>query len=93
MSAASMKKPVSKKRTAERTARVAEDDMRPEYDFSNAKRNPYAARLKGGMTVVVLDSDVAESFPDAAAVNDALRALARIAHKSTKKATSRRRTA
>jgi hypothetical protein len=88
-----MKKPAGKKRAAKRTARVAEDDLRPEYDFSNAKPNPYAARFKGGTTVVVLDPDVAESFPDAAAVNDALRALARIAHKPGKKTSSRRRTA
>ncbi len=93
MSASSMKKPVSKKRTARRPGRVAEDDMHPEYDFSNAKPNPYASRFKAGMTVVVLDSDVAESFPDAAAVNDALRALARIAHRPGRKATSRHRTA
>ena len=84
---------MSRKRAAEAPARVAEDDIRPEYDFANAKRNPYAARFKGGMTVVVLDSDVAESFPDAAAVNDALRALVRIAGKPAKKASSRRRTA
>ena len=50
--------------------------MRPEYDFSKAKPNPYAARFKTGATVVVLDPDVAESFPDAQSVNAALRALA-----------------
>ena len=50
--------------------------MRPEYDFSKAKPNPYAARFTTGATVVVLDPDVAESFPDAQSVNAALRALA-----------------
>jgi hypothetical protein len=35
--------------------------IRPEYDFdySKAKPNPYAARLKGRAVAVVLDPDVA----------------------------------
>lgn len=76
-----------------RATRVAEDDMRSEYDFSNARPNPYADRFKEGVTIVTLDPDVAESFPDAAAVNDALRALIRIASQRAKKSRSKRRTA
>ena len=86
-----MKKAASKK--SSRVRRVAEDEIRPEYDFSNARPNPYAARFQAGVTVVALDADVAEAFPDAAAVNEALRALAKIANRPTSKSKSKRRTA
>jgi hypothetical protein len=49
--------------------------MLAEYDLSNARRNPYAARFAAGVTVVLLEPDVAARFPDSAAVNDALRRL------------------
>ena len=87
-----MKKPASKKR-AVRARRVESDEIRPEYDFSKGRPNPYAARFHAGVTVVTLDADVAETFPDAAAVNEALRALAKIANRPGKKSTSKRRTA
>ena len=48
-------------------------EMRPEYDFSHGVRGKYAERFSGGCTVVVLDPDVAEAFPDAASVNETLR--------------------
>ena len=51
------------------------DDMRPEYDFSNAVRGKYYERYRQGTNVVLLDPDVAEVFPNLTAVNDALRAL------------------
>jgi hypothetical protein len=88
-----MKKPASKKRPARRARPQSDEDMRPEYDFSNARPNPYAARFASGVTVVTLDADVAERFPDAASVNEALRALAKIATRPVRKASSRRRTA
>lgn len=66
-----------KKARAKRSPRVDADDILPEYDFSGGRRNPYAARMAGGH-IVVLEPDVAEVFPDASAVNDALRALAGI---------------
>jgi hypothetical protein len=87
-----MKKATASKK-ASRARRVADDDIRPEYDFSKGRSNPYAARFKAGVTVVTLDPDVAESFPDSAAVNDALRALVRIAHRPARKSRSKRRTA
>jgi len=87
-----MKKPAGKK-TAARSRRLAHDEIRPEYDFSKGRPNPYAARFQAGVTVVTLDADVAETFPDAAAVNDALRALAKIANRPAKKSSSKRRTA
>ena len=53
--------------------------MRKEYDFTGAVRGKYAARYAKGTNVVVLDADVARLFPDSAAVNRALRAIARVA--------------
>ncbi len=74
-------------------ARVAENDILPEYDFSRGRPNPYAKRLAHDSVIVVLDPDVARLFPDAATVNDALRALARIAKRTPRRARSKRRTA
>jgi hypothetical protein len=54
------------------------DEMREEYDFSGGVRGKYAAHYAEGTRAVVLDADVAKVFPDAKAVNDALRALAKI---------------
>ena len=47
--------------------------MRDHYDFSKGVRGKYAKRYKEGTNIVRLDPDVAKEFPDAAAVNDALR--------------------
>jgi hypothetical protein len=66
-----------KKARARRPSRTDPDDILPEYDFSKGRRNPYAARMAGGH-IVVLEPDVAKVFPDASAVNEALRALAGI---------------
>jgi len=52
--------------------------MLGEYDFSAGERGKYAARHREGCNVIVLDPDVAEMFPDTKAVNEALRALAKI---------------
>jgi hypothetical protein len=54
------------------------DEIGTEYDLANSRPNPYAARFAEGTRAVVLDADVAKVFPDAKAVNDALRALAKI---------------
>ncbi len=53
------------------------DELRPEYDFdySKARPNPFAARLKGHTVAVLLAPDVAPSFPTADSVNDLLRAV------------------
>ena len=58
---------------------IADDEMRPEYDFSNAVRGKYYERFKASSNVVVLDPDVSKAFPNAAAVNQALRVLASVA--------------
>jgi hypothetical protein len=67
---------------SKKTDGPAKPEMREEYDFSNAVRAKYAERFAKGSNVIVLDPDVAEVFPDAGAVNEALRVLAR----STRKA-------
>ncbi len=65
------KEKAMKKAKAKTTARhVDNDTMRAEYDFSKAARGVTAARYAEGTNVVVLDSDVAEIFPNARAVND-----------------------
>jgi len=60
----------------------ADVDMLPEYDFSKAVRGKYFARFKQSSNVVVLDDDVAKLFPNAEAVNGALRALATVAKRA-----------
>jgi hypothetical protein len=54
------------------------EEIGAEYDLTNSRPNPYAARYTEAARAVVLDPDVAKVFPDARAVNDALRALAKI---------------
>ncbi|MBW4579175.1 MAG: hypothetical protein KME42_06345 [Tildeniella nuda ZEHNDER 1965/U140] len=56
-----------------------DDEMRPEYDFSGGIRGKYYEAYMQSSNVVVLDPDVAEIFRDSAAVNEALRLLAKIA--------------
>ena len=63
-------------RKGREVGRVDRDDILPEYDFSRARANHYAARYAAGSMVVVLDPDVAAAFPSAAQANEALRALA-----------------
>jgi hypothetical protein len=79
------------KKSTKRAPRVAQDDILPEYDFSNGRRNPYAGRMAAGSHIIVLEPDVAAVFPDAAAVNGALRALAGIIRERRPKASPPRR--
>jgi ribosomal 50S subunit-associated protein YjgA (DUF615 family) len=56
-----------------------EDDLRPEYDLKNLRvRKLGPERKRFGSTTVRLEPDVAEMFPDADAVNEALRFLIRV---------------
>jgi hypothetical protein len=60
--------------------------MRPEYDFSQLKgraRGKYAGRYREGTNLVLLDPDVAAAFPDAKAVNEALRLLMDVAQRQS----------
>jgi hypothetical protein len=52
------------------------DELRPEYDLASLKggvRGKYFARATVGTTMVLLEPDVADAFPDGASVNQALR--------------------
>jgi hypothetical protein len=65
------------------------EDMREEYDFEKMKGGvceKYAKAFEDTATIVLLDSDVAEVFPDAQAVNEALRTLARVLRTKEKNA-------
>lgn len=65
-----------------------DSEMSPEYDFGSGVRGQYASRYAEGTNVVVLAPDVAEAFPDSDSVNEALRALLKLARKSHKKVTA-----
>lgn len=56
------------------------EELLPEYDFDYAKAKPnrFAAKYQQMQRTVVLDNDVAENFPSAESVNEALRFLVRI---------------
>jgi hypothetical protein len=64
-------KSVTKKRT--------DPPMRKEYDFSGGVVGKYAKQRTDSPNVVLLDPDVAGTFPDSKSVNDALRTLIKIA--------------
>jgi hypothetical protein len=53
------------------------EEMRPEYDFSNAVQGKYADRFAQGTNLVRIQPDVAKEFPDSQSVNEALRSLLR----------------
>lgn len=65
-----------------RGGRKAADDLRPEYrrsDFGKLVRGKYAARIATETNVVVLEPEIAQAFPNAKAVNEALRGLLDVA--------------
>ena len=61
-----------------------DDDMHAEYDFSNAVRGKYVKRFSRDVVMVTLAPDFAAAFPDAAAVNEALRLLLNTAKKASR---------
>jgi hypothetical protein len=68
------------------------DDLRPEYDLSQLKRGvrgKYYERATAGTTLVLLDRDVAEAFPDGQTINQALRALIKVARSQVRPTGSR----
>jgi hypothetical protein len=64
--------------------RKSAPDIRADYDFSRGVRGKHARRFAQGANVVVLEPDVAKAFPNSAAVNEALRALAGIIRRQRK---------
>ena len=78
------------KRTSKR-GKMGSRVTRREYDFSKGVRGKYAKQFLEGTNLVVLDPDVAEMFPTSTAVNDALRALAKIARSTEPRKRPRKR--
>ena len=68
-----------------RTARSPESDteadpLEPRFlDFSKGIRGKYYGRMQGSTNIAVIDPDLLDTFPDSAAVNEALRSLKKIA--------------
>jgi hypothetical protein len=61
-----------------------QDELRSEYDFAQMQggvRGKYVERYRKGTKLVLLDPDVAQVFPNDAAVNEALRLLIQIAQR------------
>jgi hypothetical protein len=60
-----------------------EDDLKSEYNLKNLRVRKLGARRKsfGGLTIR-LEPDVAEIFPSAESVNEALRFLIKVAQKN-----------
>ena len=56
----------------------SQDDLRPEYDFSTLRVRKLGPGRKSFGDVVKLDPDVVSVFPNADAVNEALRFLIRV---------------
>jgi len=69
-----MKKPAKRK---------SADQLRSEYDFSKGVRGKYAKRYAEGTNIVMLAPDVAKVFPNAEAVNQALRGLIELAGRTS----------
>ena len=65
------------------------DDLRAEYHLSKLKggvRGKHFKSVKSGTNLVLLEPDVAKAFPDASAVNEALRMLAEVASRQPRRA-------
>ncbi|BAU11133.1 hypothetical protein LEP3755_16260 [Leptolyngbya sp. NIES-3755] len=61
-----------------------DDELRPEYDFSQfagGVRGKYVERYQTGTNLVLLEPDIAQAFPNETAVNEALRLLMQIARR------------
>jgi hypothetical protein len=58
------------------------DELRSEYDLAQLKegvRGKYTERYHQGKNLVLLEPDVAQAFPNAQSVNEALRLLIKLA--------------
>ena len=81
-SSAPVKRRVAKHMTIKNAAENGSDELRPEYDLSKLKggvRGKYYKRATAGTTLVLLDPDVADAFPDGRTVNEVLRGVAKVA--------------
>ena len=62
---------------------TVEQSMRREYDMRGGVRGKYASRFPKDVVMVTLAPDVAAAFPDADAVNEALRVILKAAKKAS----------
>lgn len=72
------------------------DEMRAEYsceDLGSLVRGKYAARYAKSTNVVVIDEELTKAFPNAEAVNEALRSLLAVAARITGRSTPTRKRA
>ena len=78
------RQPVSKLMSTKNAGKEITDELRPEYDLSKLTggvRGKYYKRATAGTTLVLLEPDVAEAFPDGRTVNEVLRAVVKVARK------------
>ena len=78
--------PTKEKTMKKVTVNQHDPDLLDEYDFSQGVRGKYAQRYREGTNIVRLDDDVAQIFPDAKSVNEALRGLGKIINQHRQKA-------
>ena len=65
-----------------KSARVSDDPLDREIDFSKGRPNPYWLGVVDRECVRLIDKDLVELFPDNEAVNTAIRAIAAAARRS-----------
>jgi hypothetical protein len=74
--------------TKKATKKPEPDEMRAEYDPRGGVRGKFFAEYQKGTNLILLAPDVAKSFPDSEAVNEALRKVIsenRVAAKGAKR--------
>ena len=69
-----------KNKPMKKASEILDDDpLDHEIDFSKSRPNPYWLGMVDRSCVRLLSKDLADAFPDDAAVNEALRTLVRVA--------------
>ncbi len=68
---------IMKKTSSRKKSRTSNSEMRREYrfDYSKAKPNRFASRMKAGTVAIILDPDVAAVFDSSESVNALLRSV------------------
>ena len=64
---------------------IEQDEMKPEYDFSDGVRGKHYRSYHQGTNVILLEPDIAEVFKNSEAVNHALRMLIGLAGNELKR--------
>jgi hypothetical protein len=66
-----------------------EDELRPEYDLRQLRVRKLGPGRRSFVDVIRLEPDVADAFPDADAVNQALRFLIRVTKENQRSLSSK----